>query len=608
MRLSPEKRLSVRSPWFQVSEDDVEFVMTYNGFDEKEVERVRFRNIFPKGVEMIENARTRILASFFLFDNMYGSHNPKHDIVHEVTELLIQKKKDHPKIKIAVILDPLHRSYARRVSPSVKRFKENGIDVFYSDLLETKGATRIGFFEGLGHGLNLVDNMTAGFFGGLTNAMGSAVKLPIELDGQNVDLSVATGAALMKANHRKILVTDIPEKGTYEALVTSANPHNASDDSTNTGVSVKGELAEFIYGVLREDLANSIKRESSVPLDIGAEKYAYLSDQTRRDYDLPGYNPKEMSRYMREVWPPVNFDKLNNTPLNSLARAKFVSEKEVKKSVLRLLKQAKPDDHIRIQMFYLSDPDVVEAIAKLSVQEKRVGNPIQILLDPSKDAFNSIKDGTPNRQVAHYLKGLAESAQLQIRWYSTHAEQNHAKIMSITNALTGKFQITTGSTNWTGKNMNDINMEANLVIEGSQKLNGDFNQIFDRLWRNEGKLNYTLDYDAYDLKTTRKLVLGYKFYQSLDEDEQQVLEEELKEEIEKRFIDNDTKLLFSMNEEQKSRWSAKKYQKDRSARIRQMSLILGEREVKKSDVSFESWSESYMNKWRQGEKWGYVSW
>jgi hypothetical protein len=241
-------------------------------------------------------------------------------------------------------------------------------------------------------------------------------------------------------------------------------------------------------------------------------------------------------------------------------------------------------------------------------QANREDNPVQLLLDPSKDAFNSIKDGTPNRQVAHYLKSLVDTDRLQVRWYSTHGEQNHAKIMSITNPLTGKYEITTGSTNWTGKNMNDINMEANLVVEGSKKLNRDFNQIFDRLWNNDGDLHYTLDYSAYDIETTRKLVLGYESYQALDENEQPILEEKLKAQMKERFIQNNLELLSQMNEEQRIRWSDEKLQKDKSARIRQISLILGEKQIVQTEESLEEWSENYMNKWRKGEKWGYVAW
>lgn len=603
MQLSPDYRLSVRSHWFFVDEEDLEFIMTYNGFDERNSERIRFRNIYPKGLEMIQKAEKRIIASFFLFDNMYASNSVRHDIVQDITELLVQKKKDHPDIKIAVILDPVHRSYSRRVSPSVQLFKDHGIDVFYSDLLGTKAATRVGFIEGLGHGINLIDNMTLGLFGGLTNGVGSLVNFPYELDGEKADLAVATGAALIKANHRKILVTDIEGSDSYEALVTSANPHNGSDDSTNTGLSVKGSLAEYIYGVLREDLGESLKRESSVPLDIGSAKYAYLSDQTKREYSLPKYSPEEMSRYMRENWPAVDFEKLEVGREKGI-KARFVSEIEVKRSVLRLLNETKASDHIRIQMFYLSDPDIVDAIIEAARQVGRKENSIQLLLDPSKDAFNSIKDGTPNRQVAHYLTQKVKNKTLQIRWYSTHGEQNHAKIMSITNTKTQKFQITTGSTNWTGKNMNDINMEANLVVEGSEKLNTKFNTLFERFWSNEGRLMYSLDYKAYDLETTRRLVLGYEVYQELNNEDR----ESLSKHVMARFIQQNSNLITNMSAEEQEQWAQRKLKQDRSARIREMSLILGEREVRQSKETQQEWEKDYMDKWRKGEKWGYVAW
>ena len=55
-------------------------------------------------------------------------------------------------------------------------------------------------------------------------------------------------------------------------------------------------------------------------------------------------------------------------------------------------------------MFYLSEPDIVNAIRDVANQAgRKKSNPVYLILDPSKDAFNSIKDGTPGRQVAHDL-------------------------------------------------------------------------------------------------------------------------------------------------------------------------------------------------------------
>ncbi len=613
MKLSPEMRLSVDSDWFYVDQDDIDFQTTYNGWDIVNNKRIRHKEIFPKAFKMIKEAKKQIFASFFLFDNMYSTGSPESRIVEELTELLINKKKENPDIKITLIFDPLHRGYARRVSPSVKKFRENGIDVFYSDLLYSKSANKDRLIEAFAHTNRFLDYLTLGLYGMGLNGINSAINVSKRtLDGQKYDLEIAFGASLMKANHRKILVTDIDGSDKYESLITSANPHNASDDSTNTSLSIKGDLSKYIYGVLREDAAHSMRIEANRPLDFGAEKYAYLSNESREEYGLPRYSRARLKRYFSEHLHPVEFSSLDRGTDSQSVKARFVSEGHVKKEVLRLLNQANHEDKIRIQMFYLSDLEIVEKIKELAKDPKRADNPIQIILDPSKDAFNAIKDGTPNRQVAHYLLNTTDVNNLIIRWYATHGEQNHAKAMSITNEKSSKFQIITGSTNWTGKNMNDINMEANLSVDGAQEATEKFNNIFDKLWGNtDDNILYTWDYKAYDLPTTMELVLGYEVVKKWDKKELSARIAGLSGEIKSRFMLEYEQVpgVQVLNTQQLISWVDQKFEKDKSAVMREVCLIFGKEEVKKlDDKDKEKWLSKYLNKWKKGEKRGYVAW
>ena len=76
----------------------------------------------------------------------------------------------------------------------------------------------------------------------------------------------------------------------------------------------------------------------------------------------------------------------------------------------------------------------------------------------------------------------------------THGEQNHAKIMSVTNPVENKYQLLTGSYNWTGKNLNNINMESDIFIKGSKKLTTQLNDLFDKFWTNSDGMIYTIQY------------------------------------------------------------------------------------------------------------------
>lgn len=611
LSLNPKNRVATNSGWFKVDESDVNFVMTYNGFNYKTHKRVRNREIIYKALDMIKNAEKQITLSVFLFDNMYSKTIPDFDVVEELTNTLLAKKKEKPEIKITVILDPLHRSYSRRTSPSVQKFIDNGIDVFYSDLLATKAASKLGFPEGIGHVGRILDEISLGLFGSVVNTTAAAINMPFagNLDGHTIDLEVAFGASLLKANHRKILVTDINGSDQYETLVSSANPHNGSDDSTNTALSVKGDLAKFVYSVLREDAAHSMLKQTTIPLTIGMKKYAQLSNDSKEKYRLPKYSPKRLKEYFSEVLPPIDLESLDKGSEDKNVSAKFVSEIEVRKEAIRLLKEAQDDDIIRLQMFYLSEPEIVKTISEVSKRSGRKNNPILILLDPSKDAFNKIKDGTPNRQVAHFLVNELGS-NIKLRWYATHGEQNHAKILSITNEESSKYEIFTGSTNWTGKNMNNINMEANLSIKGAKKLNDKFNKIFDKLFYNqEENILYSWDYSAYDLKTTMNLNAGQEVVKDWSEEKINSWIDNHKEEVIAIFTKKYQTSLSSLTDIQLRNWALEKIHEDKSETMRAVRYIVGS-SVNRDMTSkkLKKWRNDYMKKWIKGENLGFVAW
>jgi hypothetical protein len=473
------RRVNNVSPWFPVSDQDIDLFLSYSGVktNGSAPEAFSHMNIAPKALDMINQATQLVVASVFLFDNMYASNAPPVDLVNQFTDLLIAKKEKHPGIRIAAVLDPMHRAYGDRESPAVRRLREHGVDIFYSDLLDgLKAASFVGLREGLGHTGRLLSRLTFGGWGHLTAGLGAHVPMPgdMQLDGEPFNAQMMYNALLLKANHRKLLVTDSPD-GSFEALVSSANPHNASWRSANSALSVKGDTARYIHNVIREDIAHSIALGS---------RYCSWRDGADRAY---------RSRYLRDTLPALPIDASGDS--TALPRVRFVSEAQIARAIIAMLDAAQPDDEIRIQMFYLSYQPVLDAIVRTA---KRVDRPIRLLLDANKDSFNKEKNGTPNRQVAQWLLAQkAKGANLEIRWYATHGEQNHAKIMSISNLRTGKRELTTGSCNWTGRNMAGVNMECNLVVEGAGKLNRQFENMFDMLWTNGGGSQYSLDYETF---------------------------------------------------------------------------------------------------------------
>ena len=301
---------------------------------------------------------------------------------------------------------------------------------------------------------------------------------------------------MLKANHRKILVADDGEGG-FEAFVTSANPHNPSANHTNTALSVWGEPADYVYAVLREDIAHCI---SLGPLYCN---WHYQADKAYR------------KAYLDKHLPPatLNLEEPLTPSVDRTVAVRFLTEMEIARDVIAALENVKPGDEVRIQMFTLAYQPVLDAILQASTV---VQTPIRLLLDANKDAFNVKKIGTPNRQVADYLlkKAAKRGGRIEVRWYSTHGEQNHAKIMTIANPETGKWYMSTGSCNWTGRNMAGVNMESNIVVEGAEETVREFNRYFDLFWTNKDGMEYSLDYEAYRDETgpDRKWRFGEKPY------------------------------------------------------------------------------------------------
>jgi hypothetical protein len=476
------RRIENRSPAYPVAPDAVAYYMNFTGFtytNAARTEGVRtfHEGIGPKVLEMITAADTHIILSVFLFDNFYSDAPTDRDIVGTLTQALLARRAARPDIRIALILDPSHAAYGDRISPAERTLRAHGVDVFYSDLLsDLKKASALGVRETMGGFGRVADTLTFNLWGNTRSAIMNRIALPARFDDEYLSLEAAYNASLLKANHRKLLVCDVHGQD-WEALVTTANPHNASAYHINSAVSVRGTPARFAYNALREDLRHSI--------DLGS-RFAHWHD--------------DADRHHRHDFLTARFPALPLTPAPAAptptTTVRFVTEAGIRDAVLDLLNGVGADDEVRIQMFYLSYQPVLDALLAAS---RRVEQPVRLLLDANKDSFNKVKDGTPNRQVARYLRTQAEATggRIEIRWYSTHGEQNHAKTMSIRNRRTGHTRFTTGSANWTGRNLDGVNMESNLVLSDAPHVNAAFDAHFDQFWTNADGVEYSLPYEAF---------------------------------------------------------------------------------------------------------------
>ncbi|MDQ0244932.1 phosphatidylserine/phosphatidylglycerophosphate/cardiolipin synthase-like enzyme [Bacillus fengqiuensis] len=259
----------------------------------------------------------------------------------------------------------------------------------------------------------------------------------------------------VKANHRKVIATD------KTTIISSANPHDESGFHSNVAFQVNGNI---IRDVLESEQA-----------------VADFSEGT----ELPSYKAGAKEQGNISV--------------------QLLTERKILKHILQTLQQARAGDQIWIAMFYLADRQIINGL----VEASKKGADIRLILDPNANAFGREKIGLPNRPVAAEL--VEDSGKrIAIRWYNTHKEQFHPKMMM----LVGKRETTiiSGSANFTERNLDNYNLETNLKITAPNQaqVSQDVLHYFMRLWNNTDGI-FTLPLRSYEDETTPSKRVLYAF-------------------------------------------------------------------------------------------------
>ncbi|MDD2401656.1 MAG: phospholipase D-like domain-containing protein, partial [Clostridia bacterium] len=265
--------------------------------------------------------------------------------------------------------------------------------------------------------------------------------------------------------HRKVLITE------KKALITSANPHDASAYHSNIAFVVEGDILQ--------DLLVSEKAVASLGVD-------------EPRYEAIPVSAGDISVPKNMVPGTSNIDNMEIC---------LLTEGKIKQHLLQEIKKTSKDDVIKIGMFYLSERDVIKELIKASGR----GVEINLILDANKDAFGMEKNGIPNRPVAEEL--YKESGEkIKIKWYKTHGEQYHTKLILIRGRE--KSVVFGGSANLTRRNIGDYNLETDLKItaNNSSKVIEDVEQYFRRVWNNTEGI-YTVDFEEYREQSFWKRIL-----------------------------------------------------------------------------------------------------
>lgn len=409
----------------------------------KDNKKIYEQIIFKEQLKMIENAEDFIILDMFLFNDEYNRKYEFPSIVEEFTEALINKKKEKPDIKILFITDEINNFYGVYKSPYITKLEENHIDVVITDLEKMRNSNPI--YSGMWK--TVIKWFGVKGKGWLPN--------PFSPDSPKVTMRGYLKLLNFKANHRKVLIT---EKG---GIITSANIHDASGYHSNIGFKVSGDI---INELIKSELA--VAKFSGYEKDDFEYNNVYLEKEEESD-----------------------------------AYVKLITESKIRDNLIKAINNTDKGDKISIGMFYLSHRGIINSL----VDAANRGVDVKLILDPNKDAFGLKKNGIPNRQVAQELIRKSKD-RIKIKWYDTHGEQYHSKLIFIENQ--NKSIIIGGSSNLTRRNIDNYNLEADLFIEtkSNSKLSNEIKDYFNRIWNNKDG-HYTVNYETYKTESLMKTII-----------------------------------------------------------------------------------------------------
>lgn len=438
------KGVSVDGKAYEVSNVDFLYDLTY----EKDGTIIHEQTIFEKVFELINDAKEFIIIDMFLFNDDYDRKYQYPELSSKLTNSLISQKEKYPDIQITLITDEINTFYGAYQSKHLEKLKEDGINVVVTDLTQLKDSNPA------------YSAFWRSFFQWFDTSGKGWIRNPFSPDSPKVTLRSYIKLLNFKANHRKVIVTE------NKALISSANPHDASAYHSNIAFVCEGAIIDEI---------------------IASEKA--IADFSENEIH-GSYSSNDIS--------------------SGNMLASLITEGQIRKHLLEEIKKTISGDSIQIGMFYLSERNLIKELIKAS---KR-GVDVQIILDPNKDAFGLEKNGIPNRPVAAELVKKSKEA-IKIRWYDTHGEQFHTKLIMIKHKKTSV--IFGGSANLTRRNIGDYNLESDIKIVASNesKIVTDISQYFDRIWNNTDG-NYTVDFDKYyDASFSKKMLYRFQEWSGL---------------------------------------------------------------------------------------------
>jgi PLD-like domain len=435
------------SAWHTVPAQDVTFIADITSADAYG-RSVSSQAIFDETLKVVRGAHDFLVLDYFMFNSRHGEIDPASPLLRPLSatlrDALLERRQALPGLKIVFITDPINELYGATPSSDLRLLRAAGIDVVVTDLDPLRDSN---------HLYSSAWRLAVNWWSPDTGGTGS---LPNPLPDSNTPLPFGAWARLInfKANQRKVVVGD-DGRGGLIGVIGSANPHDASGTDSNVAVRVAGPVLSSLLESELEIARFSGWRGSIAP-------------------------------------PPITPEAVESS--GKSARIQALTEGAIQQSLLERIKGAEKGDAIDIAMFYVSDRSVVDSLLDASHR----GVNVRLILDPNRDAYGQTTSGLPNQPAASELVSESDGA-IHVRWYRTHGEQFHTKLVMIYGPE--RLWLTLGSANLTRRSLGDYDLEANLAIEVTRgsPLALQTLDYFDTLWNNRAPLGieYTADFAVY---------------------------------------------------------------------------------------------------------------
>ncbi|MBH0228889.1 phospholipase D family protein [Halobacillus yeomjeoni] len=423
--------------------DDIEFFYDLS-YENKDGKRVHERQIFQELYRTINDAEEFIVADMFLFNGYTNGENEFPPISENLVDAIVKQKEKHEDLKVIFITDKINTIYGSYESETIRRLEEADVEVVLTNLNELRDSNPV------------YSSLWRLFFSWMGTSEKGWIDNPLAKQAPDVSLTSYLKLLNIKANHRKVLVTE------DAAMVSTANPHDASGYHENVAFKMEGPIIKDI---------------------LEAEKA--VVDYSSSNVDFPDFENRSWEKQEGDL------------------RTQFVTEGKIYQSILEELKRAGDGDTIWLGMYYLADRKVIDHLDRAAER----GAVVNIVMDPNKKAFGHEKPGLPNLPVAAEMQRLGND-NIHLRWYDVNIEQFHTKMLYLDKQE--ENVIIAGSANYTRRNLADLNLEADVVIKGdpSEEVFQEVSTYFNRIWKNEDG-HYTADYEKYEGNMTLVRYITY---------------------------------------------------------------------------------------------------